>query len=983
MAVKPSRTGRVIPTVLSIISGLAFAYGALLWQRRDDTKIASARLAELVHDSRVAFLPGDSELVRSAVTQGWSVIAGYGLVLAACAVIYQMLTFSAVGRRAIPLVWGIAVLAVAANAIENTLLYLSLAHPGLRFWVTVAAATKWAAFVAAALVVAVTAALVTRLAKSYMSQYLIRRRSDLHSGRPWWTGLLAPLDIPQISEHADADERAWHLAYNVPGSGKHAGGTALCLSGGGVRSACVAMGAMQVFSSQQLPGSDRKLLDDFSYIISVSGGGFSAGARLLAVQPPPRSEGLPESPETKSLPISARFAPGSPEFNYLRRHSSYIADTVPALLMALAQVVRNLLASLAMLFSSAILIGWLAGWLYAIIPIAARVPGTNRAGQLIALNPYPPPIWVALLIILGAALLVAAGALIAEWRSVQPEATRWKERLGTIAEAIMLYALMFFILVAALPQLLAWCSPITPAIPEGHSSRAFAGALGGAAAIAVVQLATAVVSMVRPKDSGSSQNDSGLWSWIKKMLPPSVLQLLLTTLTLTMLAAVWFAILGTAGAWVFNYATHDGTILHSVPYWKECWLAVVVVALFLGFCDVTSLSLHPFYRTRIARAFAVRRVSGSAQPYPKTEPTWLDTYGRSAAGGPEFVFAAAAAVSGERKPGPGQNVVSFVLGADHIGGPALGWLRTAGLRQLAPARIQRDLTVQAAMAISGAAFASSMGRQTSGIQALLAASGARLGTWLPNPVFVGDLEHNQSNRAFPKALPSVRGASYFYRELFGINKSDARLVQVTDGGHYENLGLVEALRRRCRLIYCIDGGGDTPPLLSGLADATRLARSELGVEISPYPVPSSTAAPPADQAEQNDGTVAFSEAELAPGSGTQFPRSHPFERLNGRLTAGAVLRAKITYPAAAGLRESTGILILAKATLWQQLPDWVLTHAASKGNGAFPHDSTENQWFTEAQFDAYIEVGRLIATEALRAPYPADLPAPRNWGQFQ
>ena len=129
----------------------------------------------------------------------------------------------------------------------------------------------------------------------------------------------------------------------------------------------------------------------------------------------------------------------------------------------------------------------------------------------------------------------------------------------------------------------------------------------------------------------------------------------------------------------------------------------------------------------------------------------------------------------------------------------------------------------------------------------------------------------------------MRGAGYFYRELFGINKLHARLVQVTDGGHYENLGLVEALRRRCRLIYVIDGGGDTPPLLSGLSDAIRLARFELGVEI--------------ELDERGD----YGAPKLAPGSSERFGEGNAFSSLKSRLTEGAVVRGLIRYPAAAGL----------------------------------------------------------------------------------
>ena len=393
--------------------------------------------------------------------------------------------------------------------------------------------------------------------------------------------------------------------------------------------------------------------------------------------------------------------------------------------------------------------------------------------------------------------------------------------------------------------------------------------------------------------------------------------------------------------------------------WVELGL-IALLALLLSSFDVTSLSLHPFYRQRLAHTFAVRRLGGKAVEYKRSEATWLDTYGKAQAGSPKFVFAAAAAISdGDIRPAPGLNAVSFVMTADYIGGPALGWLKTPALRRAARARIERDLTVEAAVAVSGAAFASAMGRQTKGIQTLLALSGARLGTWIPNPTFVRNVQRNAADPSFPKALPSVRGAGYFYRELLGINKFDARLVQVTDGGHYENLGLVEALRRRCRLIYCIDGGGDAPPLLSGLADAIRLARFELGVEIT----------------LENDGP--FGLENLAPGSGDRFGDSHAFYSLNARITKGAVVRGKIKYPRAAELGDDearSGWLIVAKAVLWRELPDWVLTYAAEKRGAEFPHDNASDQWFSEAPFAAYTELGRCIAVSAIQVPGDGSFP---------
>jgi hypothetical protein len=173
-------------------------------------------------------------------------------------------------------------------------------------------------------------------------------------------------------------------------------------------------------------------------------------------------------------------------------------------------------------------------------------------------------------------------------------------------------------------------------------------------------------------------------------------------------------------------------------------------------------------------------------------------------------------------------------------------------------------------------------------------------------------------------------------------------MQVTDGGHYENLGLVEALRRRCRLIICIDGGGDAPPLLGSLGEALRLAEYELGVRVT------------------LDTNGAYAVNNIAPGSGT-LPDGHAFDGLKDRVTKGTVVAGKITYPAASGLGkdEREGVLIFAKAVLWESCPNWLLTYAASKGNENFPHDPTSDQWFNEGQFAAYTTLGRIIGEHAV------------------
>jgi hypothetical protein len=220
---------------------------------------------------------------------------------------------------------------------------------------------------------------------------------------------------------------------------------------------------------------------------------------------------------------------------------------------------------------------------------------------------------------------------------------------------------------------------------------------------------------------------------------------------------------------------------------------------------------------------------------------------------------------------------------------------------------------------------------------------ARWGQTAISVSFISDRDGDRGFVLSPSAHTGSRAV-----QLFGINYDDARLVQLTDGGHYENLGLVEALRRRCRLIFCIDAGGDAPPLLSTLSDAMRLAEYELGVTI-----------------ELNEHGP-YSVNNIAPGSGKPFPEGHALARLNGRLAKGTVAFGTIKYPMAAGLtkpQNPRGVLIFAKAVLWEGCPELLLTYAAS--SEVFPHDPTSDQWFNEAQFAAYTALGKIMGKHAV------------------
>jgi hypothetical protein len=67
------------------------------------------------------------------------------------------------------------------------------------------------------------------------------------------------------------------------------------------------------------------------------------------------------------------------------------------------------------------------------------------------------------------------------------------------------------------------------------------------------------------------------------------------------------------------------------------------------------------------------------------------------------------------------------------------------------------------------------------------------------------------------------------KEILGVyDKEGDEYVFVADGGQWENLGLVELLRRQCRTIVCIDASGDQVGSFRTLHQAIDLAATELG-----------------------------------------------------------------------------------------------------------------------------------------------------------
>ncbi|MET3984931.1 hypothetical protein [Streptomyces sp. PvR034] len=721
-------------------------------------------------------------------------------------------------------------------------------------------------------------------------------------------------------------------AYQPPG--REPASVGICVSGGGIRSAAVTLGALQALREGGVLGRAR-------YLVSVSGGGYTAGAFQLALMPRPAPPGHRSTPLATARDV---FAPGSPEEDHIRRHAKYLADSPREKLLAAGVILRGLGVSLGLLGLAFVVAGVLLGAFYDVVPfIDLTALRPEHEASFPDFAPHPRVLYPVLALVGFSALVSAAASLVVARRGASRPA--W---VRTITRGPLALAAMVVVFAVALPALfwlfayLAWLAHRAD-VPTGGPGISLLGALTAAATGlgAVYSAVSKKVEKLRP--SGESAPRSVSPSSIVTRIGGGPITAVVVWLVLLLLAFFGLSLLSWSAV--------------SAPGWPLGWRLGLPLALLLTaiLIDQTTFSLHPFYRQRLAGAFAVRRAvlsdgSIGALPYDyDAESTRLSTHGKRVEGFPQVIFAASAAMSLRNRTAPGRPAVPFTFSHDWVGGPDTGWVRTSTMEETAHPLIRRDLTVQSAVAVSGAAFASAMGTQGSAVQRLLALSNLRLGTWLPNPSYLAEVARHDPDWTMPR-LPWVRRLRYQLQELAGRYTDTSPMVLCTDGGHFDNLGLVELLRLRCETVYVIDSSGDPPPLAVTLAEAVTLAYEDLGVRIT------------FDQAEV---------LRLVPGSAAKVEPQEPMAGLNTRFSADCVVRGVIEYPEPVhfpGRRTPSrfATIVFAKAGLTPDMPYELLSYALEEK--AFPRDSTFDQWFDHAQFDAYRALGHHLGAEAAKSP---------------
>jgi len=251
--------------------------------------------------------------------------------------------------------------------------------------------------------------------------------------------------------------------------------------------------------------------------------------------------------------------------------------------------------------------------------------------------------------------------------------------------------------------------------------------------------------------------------------------------------------------------------------------------------------------------------------------------------------------------------LSFTFSPLHAGSHALDAYRPSAEFAYNPLA-KRGITLGSAITISGAAASPQMGEFTSPTLAfLLAIFNARLGVWLGNP---GEVGRETWRARDPKA-----GIAPILREMLGWTTDANPYVFLSDGGHFDNLGLWEMVLRRVRHIVIVDGGCDPEYRFEDLATAVRRARIDHGAEIAFDPVAMNALRDDPVKPHVMTGTIKY----------VDMPQG------------------------------TVGTIVYIKPGLSNDEPVDVVTY--KKGHPEFPHESTANQWFTEAQFESYRALG--------------------------
>lgn len=648
---------------------------------------------------------------------------------------------------------------------------------------------------------------------------------------------------------------------------------ALALSGGGIRSATFSLGVLVALAR-------RGLLPQFDYLSTVSGGGYLGSflTAYLNAAPEPAPD-LEKKPKLGLRPTELPFLREGGEaeaLRHIRHHSKYLASgsLVDRLRMIAAQLYGMLLNGLGVVFLAA---------LFALVEFYIRefrVLEIMFAKVTALLGRFAPAAWMAAL---WQTPIHFLGLLFVLWAIISLVLIRRGKTRQKVADTGLVIsggALLVCFVWIGLGMAHYWMAnpPQWPLVSK-LSKEQLLGILG---AIPVIASALAGIA-------------GKIFARLKMVLG---------------LLSAFAAPLFFFGVYLVLYQHARGICLPL--------LAVVGALVYVFLLNINFTSPHRHYRKKLAEAYLIQpaKEPKAGHSFEEAVELKLSEAGAKTHLAPYHLINAALNVPGSKNPAmQGRLTDFFLFSPAFCGSPLTGYAATRDWEDK-----DSHLDLGTAMAISGAAAAPQMGLGTrKRLTFWLALLNIRLGYWLRNP------------RKKPGIYGGAPGLSFLVKEMRGSMDESKPWLYLSDGGHIENLGVYELLRRRCKYILAVDGEQDERMTFGALTTLQRLAAIDLGVKI-----------------DINLDDLRLNEQGLS--------RSH-------------FRFCRITYPT---VPEQYGYLLYVKLSLTGNEGEFLRRYRLDEP--AFPHHSTADQFFSEAQFEAYRSLGEHVGDKLfLRALVGEDL----------
>lgn len=353
-----------------------------------------------------------------------------------------------------------------------------------------------------------------------------------------------------------------------------------------------------------------------------------------------------------------------------------------------------------------------------------------------------------------------------------------------------------------------------------------------------------------------------------------------------------------------------------------CLLFVAVVAWFV---NVNRFSAHSLYRNRLIRAF-MGAARGPEGQFGKTADPFTGFDQKDNVFVKDLVYPTTKArlfpvinmalntVAGSNNAWQERKAESFSVTPRRSGNEWVKYWPTENYGSR-----EKGLGLGTAIAISGAAASPNQGYHSSPLVGLvMTLFNVRLGWWLGNPSWP---------HAAPRESPRFSMVQFIF-ELFGLTNDRREYVYLSDGGHFENLGLYEMVRRRSHFILVSDAGCDPNCAFEDLGNAVRKIQIDLGVTISFKKLLIN---------KRNEPSSAEGDVYCAVGT--------------------------IKYPEE---KAPLGHLLYLKPAFFGTEPADVRAYAAA--SKTFPHETTADQFFSESQMESYRTLGLHVVDTVLGEP---------------